>query len=370
MNVIRVRNVHEALPLALQVMSHAGIRTDSRNGACFQAPGPVSTVYSHPMERVLFWEERNANPFFHYFESLWMLGGRNDVESVARFAGNMNNYSDDGKTFHGAYGYRWRVGMPSAVAAGWRSRDQLAHIGQALRDNPRDRRQVLQMWDAESDLGNPCKDVPCNDTATFQVSPDTGCLDLVVFNRSNDIVWGCYGANAVQFSTLLEYVSARAGLRPGTYTQISVNWHGYDATYTPLLHRMQERAMRDVPPEVRDGDLGALINEPSPYELTQCRPYALMHPGEDPDMWDRDLHRILANAGRCPTNRVFSCGHFAEVTIPILEAHDTYKDRNDEARFESALKSIEKCRASDWRLACTDWLLRRWKNWRASADSR
>ena len=51
-----------------------------------------------PCERVLLYPERNANPFFHLYESLWMLAGRNDVAGPARYAKNMNNYSDNGVT--------------------------------------------------------------------------------------------------------------------------------------------------------------------------------------------------------------------------------------------------------------------------------
>ena len=69
MKVLQVRNVHEALPRALQLLDREGIRRESRNGPVIQGP-PVATVYMHPWERVLFWPERDANPFFHLYESL------------------------------------------------------------------------------------------------------------------------------------------------------------------------------------------------------------------------------------------------------------------------------------------------------------
>ncbi len=86
MNVISVRNVHEALPEALRFLRQTGVPRDSRNGAVLQAPCPVTTVYRRPDERVLFWPERDANPFFHFMESLWMLAGRNDVAWPADLA--------------------------------------------------------------------------------------------------------------------------------------------------------------------------------------------------------------------------------------------------------------------------------------------
>lgn len=363
MNVLRVRNVHRALPLAVEMLRVSGVRRSSRNGDVFQSEHPVSTVYAEPLERVMFWPERDANPFFHFFESLWMLGGCNDVTSVQRFAGQMGAYSDDGETFHAAYGYRWRVGMPSGNAVNHAAlnahMDQLPRIAASLRDNPLDRRQVLQMWNSLSDLNSQSKDLPCNTTATFQTSP-SGQLCLVVFNRSNDIIWGCYGANAVQFSTLLEYVARRAELPVGTYTQVSVNWHGYDATFTPLLHKFQTTAMQDVPEEARDGDITSLIEEDCPYATGQARAYPLMSPDTDPDAWDQCLRHLLASKGRAPVAGRWQDDFFVDVAIPILQAHDVYKDTADETRYEQALKRLEKCRASDWRLACSEWITRRW----------
>src|SRR3989304_1089903 len=108
MQVLRVRNVHEALPLGIAMLEEFGSRGESRNGSVLVMDEPVTTVYERPRERVIFWNERDANPFFHFYEGLWMLGGRNDVKSLTRFVKRMESYSDDGKTFHGAYGYRWR----------------------------------------------------------------------------------------------------------------------------------------------------------------------------------------------------------------------------------------------------------------------
>jgi hypothetical protein len=227
MKLIEARNVHEAFPKALGYLWEAGIPRDSRNGPVLVAPEPVATVYTHPVERVIFWAQRDANPFFHLYEALWMLAGRRDVAGPVRYAKNMVNFSDDGETFHGAYGYRWRRHFQEHV--GWEPSgdyDQLAAIAKALQQNPDDRRCVLQMWDPEADLGRVGKDVPCNVTATFQRGAE-GELNLVVFCRSNDIVWGAYGANAVHFSFLLEYMALWIGCPMGTYTQISVNWHGY-----------------------------------------------------------------------------------------------------------------------------------------------
>jgi hypothetical protein len=224
MRVIHGQNAHQILPAAIRLLRIEGIQRSSRFGDVLQLPDVVTTVYDRPWERVVFWPERDANPFFHLYESLWMLAGRNDLASLTRYVKSFSQFSDDGKTLRGAYGFRWRQFF---------SRDQLAVIVSQLRDNENDRRCVLQMWDTDRDLGQQKKDLPCNLIATFQVNT-VGELELVVFCRSNDIVWGAYGANAVHFSFLHEFMAAAIGVPQGRYTQISVNWHGYLKTLEPV----------------------------------------------------------------------------------------------------------------------------------------
>src|SRR4051812_37796218 len=76
--VIDVDNVNQAWPLAVRLLQSEGVPRESRYGPVLEHPEPVTTVYRKPWQRVLFDEVRDANPFFHFFESLWMLGGRND----------------------------------------------------------------------------------------------------------------------------------------------------------------------------------------------------------------------------------------------------------------------------------------------------
>lgn len=370
MNIIRTRNVHRALPLALELLRTVGVKRTSRNGDVLVSASPVSTVYDNPTERVLFWADRDANPFFHFYESLWMLAGRDDVPSTIRFVKNFGQFSDDGKVFHGAYGHRWRKGMPAEYRSSpdnFGELDQLPIISDALKENKFDRRQVLQMWDSQSDLTAQKKDVPCNLTATFQADEDDN-LNMVVFNRSNDIIWGCYGANAVHFSYLLEYVAGRAGLAVGTYTQISVNWHGYTDLFTNLYEAMLVQANSGSPEGATEGDLTPLIEETCPYGLEQVVPYPLMHKSTPIGDWDASLQQLVKYCGKTPSAGRFMDPFFEDVAIPILKAHDAYKDQTGEKRFTNSLKEIELCRASDWRLACSEWLMRRYRKFTKDSD--
>lgn len=340
MKVIEASSADEALSRGLVLLQTIGEPRESRAGPVLVSPYPVTTVYPRPDRRVLTNAARDANPFFHLFEALWMIGGRNDVNFPARFNARVREFSDDGETFHGAYGWRWRQ------LWGF---DQIESIVKALRANPACRRQVLQMWSPGWDLNpNPnSKDLPCNLCCHVQVS-SAGRLDLTVFCRSNDIVWGAYGSDLVTFSILAEYLAAQVGVPLGTYYQISDNWHGYVATAKPL---MTPATYAWRPADRYDLDL-------TPFPLV-----------DDASAWDTDLAQFFERG----ISERFYEPFFEGVVKPMWQAWDAFKSGSDD-RFDRALEHIRHCLAVDWRIAATEWLERRKQRWaqkqsKGSSDS-
>lgn len=332
MHVLNVRNVHEALPEAIHYLLNNSVIRESRNGEVLVSPQPVTTLYRSPRERVLFWELRDANPFHNVMEGLWMLAGRNDVEWPARFAKGMRRYSDDGLHLHGAYGHRWRTSF---------NFDQLRLIFERLKVDKTCRRQVLQIWDPALDGHDQAgmRDLPCNLTVTFQISP-LGCLDIVVFSRSNDLVWGTYGADAVHFSMLQEYMASRIGVPPGLYWQVSVNFHAYRKTFDPIVSIANHRRM---PPY-----FGA-IDRLNPY-VGMEQPTPLVG-GTDPEAWDAEL-KVFLDEGALTGYRV---DYIRRVAVPMLSAHDAYKA----GELDIALGHCSRIGSADLRRACSEWIQRR-----------
>ena len=109
-----------------------------------------------------------------------------------------------------------------------------------------DRRAVLEMWDAEGELrmANSCKDHPCNTHIYFNVRDNI--LDMTVCNRSNDMIWGALGANAVHMSILQEYIASHIGARVGIYTQFSNNLHAYTEVLKTLEGMQPDSASYNV----------------------------------------------------------------------------------------------------------------------------
>jgi thymidylate synthase len=344
MKTFNVRNVHQALPAVLAHLLSENVRTESRNGPVLRFSGPVATRYLRPEERVMFWAERDCNPFFHLYESLWMLAGRNDLTPLTYFVPRMADFSDDGQTLHGAYGYRWR--------RWFNGKDQLEQIITALRNDPTDRRQVLSMWDAREDLGRQGKDLPCNLQALFCVN-EFNRLDMMVTNRSNDIVLGAYGANAVHFSYLHEYLSRRIGIGQGSYWQVSMNFHAY---VNPQLEKVAEMVAR-----LSEVDAGRTRDLFDPYEAGEVEPYPLMNAATSPEDWAQDLYRFLSVTVPeiMDKSLAWSDPFFAEVAMPMLRTFYAYKSNPAGRKFERAQACTFDILASDWRRAAQEWIERR-----------
>lgn len=346
---ITARNVNHALESGLHHLKNEGVITGSRNGPVLVAPGPVVTAYKKPMERVLWCPVRDANPFFHLFESMWMLAGRNDTATLTPLVPRMGMFSDDQKTLNGAYGYRWREHF---------GYDQLKEISKMLAKDPSTRRAVLSMWDPMGtpeeegdqlpDLVNQgSKDLPCNTHIYFDAS--RGKLDMTVCNRSNDVIWGAYGANSVHMSFLHEWMALASGLEVGIYYQFSNNYHIYVARedvqrllYCPAT---VDRAHWRVDYQ--------MLNEYN-FAATQNNPRPLLTPNE----W-RAAHGFLdemeewcANGGKL-TQPLYAFTQ--DVLNPVMQAHRLYK----EGDTRRAVAALAQAKHSDWRTACLMWLNRR-----------
>jgi thymidylate synthase len=316
------RNVNDLLPRVTEaLLQQPG--GQSRNGPVRKFPHPVIIAYDQPQERVLFNAERDANPFFHLVESLWMLAGRSDLATLTPYVKRMAEFSDDGgKTQPGAYGYRWRRHF---------DRDQLPWAINRLRNNPNDRRVVIQMYDADRDqeaTDKEGRDIPCNLTALLGVN--NGKLDLTVYNRSNDAIWGALGANAVHFSVLQEYLASKIGLPIGRYYQISNNLHGYDATINK-----------------------GTAEGPDFYESGEVRPTPMFNGDELGIEFDHDLAMFFDDPARAGIRNDF----LRKIACPMVMAHRAYKDGDPDAARE--IIATQMPNDNDWRKGAEIWLSNR-----------
>lgn len=322
-------NVNEALKVLMQVIQVEGVKEESRAGDVLAMPTPVAVTYLNPLKRVLLSEERDANPFFHVMESLWILAGREDVAFLKYFNKRMASFSDNGVTFHGPYGHRLRNHFGI---------DQISMLIKKLRENPKDRRTMLSIWDPASDLDGISGDIPCNDMVHFRIVD--GKLNMMVFNRSNDLIWGMTGANAVQFSFLLEYVACAVGVEVGTYTQVTGNLHAY--TDGPAGEAFEKcKSIVEIDPYDRLPQNTTLPLFESPMRMLSFNldTYSLFQSFDDPGL-------------QYPHEIVYASDYFRKIVSPMLIAWAEYK-AND---LESAIHYCGAIGQADLRIACTNWM--------------
>jgi thymidylate synthase len=335
---------------------------------------PIIVTYEKPLERVLTNPNRDANPFFHLYEALWMLAGRNDVAPLKYYNSKVDQFSDGGETFNGAYGHRWRYAKETRPVTfidgfgggGHKERvDQLDILVAHLKADRNSRRAVLNMWNVEGDLlkvGN-SKDVCCNLEVMFSIrshyaspefSGEIKLLDMTVTNRSNDMVWGMLGANYVHFSFLQEYMAAKIGVDVGVYNQFSNNLHVYDWNWKPdeWNEGMVDYYDRTYHPFRPKFEHVPLVDDPETFDA-ELQEFVETHENGE---------RVnFEGAGR----RVWKERFFREVAHPMMCAFHCHKaGAYDEAAIWLGLEpgltdGLSPVRAHDWAMVAEEWIDRR-----------
>ncbi len=188
---------------------------------------PATIILNKPRERFLTCPGRLIHPFFQIMESLWILGGRGDIEWICHYLKNMAKYSDGQTEFHGAYGIRMRhSGCHRDSPDDMTGLDQFKNCYDYLKKDPDTRHACMSLWNPQFDhVGVTTNDRPCNVFLHFLIR--NGKLDLTIFNRSNDVHWGLFNTNVVQFSVILETMAMLLDLPIGKQIHMTNSLHMY-----------------------------------------------------------------------------------------------------------------------------------------------
>jgi len=184
----------------------------------------VATV-ANPRDRWLSVQGRKSSAVAAICETLWVLAGRNDLKLLSRVLPRAPDFSDDGMTWRAAYGPRLY------------SHSQIDSVINRLRNNPNTRQAYLTIYDPalDSDKGlmfsapigeAKTKDMVCNFALAFSIK--NGKLDITVFNRSQDVLWGMSSINFIEFSIIQEIIARVLQVDVGVYRLVSNNLHYYN----------------------------------------------------------------------------------------------------------------------------------------------
>ena len=183
------------------------------------------------------------------------------------------------------------------------------------------------MWDPIADFDEDGKDFPCNMSICFRIRDNR--LDMTVFNRSNDIIWGAYGANAVHMSMMQEYVASLLRIHVGRYNQVSNNFHAY----VDILDKIGKP-------------------QPHPLDLYDMNTVNTMPMVKEPRCWDTELQHWMKDWKQA---RIYNNPIFPTVATPMAWAYQYFKGKN----YPKALEMVKRIHAPDWRRSCKEWLTRR-----------
>ena len=187
----------------------SGEAVKPRGITCYERRAVTLTLLD-PTRNVITHKARKLNYHFMVAEWLWMLFGLDDVQTIAGYNKGIAQFSDDGKTFFGAYGPRI-----------YRDLDAIVEL---LKRDPDSRQAIICTWQPAA-LHTQTKDVPC--TMTWQFFIRNEKLELQVNMRSND-VWLGLPYDLFNFTMMQRVVAATLGVEPGPYTHHVGSLHLYE----------------------------------------------------------------------------------------------------------------------------------------------
>lgn len=245
---------------ALQTVISDGVSSAPRGKPVIELPYPIVLVLENPAAPLVTSPGRRVNYRFGMAEAMWILSGRDDLESLRPYNKLMATYSDDGVRMWGAYGPLVMGQLPHVISTLKRDRDSrqaisvswrpMVHEVQPSSDCLKSKTAFAAARAAglmtETDVTLSCdtdaqrsmfpsprwdgaswrsKDVPC--TVAWHFTVRDGALILTVFMRSND-VWLGLPYDLLNFTTVQRVVASMLDLKVGEYRHIVSNLHIYE----------------------------------------------------------------------------------------------------------------------------------------------
>lgn len=194
------------------------------------------TIVIDMKDSVITIPERKMNHRFMAANAFWICSGDDSVAGIEPYNRHIAQFSDDGKTFFGAYG-------PRIV-------QQMGHVVDALVKDQNTRQATLTTW-----RPNPIhtKDVPCTVAMDFKIRG--GELNCHVFMRSSD-AWLGVPYDLFDFSMVAAHVGHYLGqcgvdIKLGRLFLTAASSHLYEENFD-AAHQIVQAYMLDA---VGNGDM-------------------------------------------------------------------------------------------------------------------
>ena len=166
-----------------------------------------------PNSSLIYIPGRNFSLVHAIHESLLIFCDDNHVKVAGYFNKNIAQFSDDGTTLYGSYGHRIATKMQGVL-------DKLKE--------DHDTRQALLTIHRVDDSIVKTKDPPCTITLQFTIRDEK--LNMHVYMRSNDIVWGT-PYDVFVFTTIQKVFANTLGIPVGKYYHTATSLHMYERDF-------------------------------------------------------------------------------------------------------------------------------------------
>lgn len=253
--------INDFLVKSSRLLLENGVVRETRGKRCYELPEPFVFKITEPTARLVTIPERKWNLTLPYAESLWLASGRNNMDFITHYLRRMNDFSDDGLFMRAGYGPRLRAyngdfqdyQVYEVLPHEGRLIDQFKYVVNCFGKDPNTRRAVINIDDVMKDEFEAdgeikvTRDIPCTRLLHFLRNGLTGKLDLTVYMRSNDMLWGASAVNIFNFTFMQEYFASILRLEVGSYYHIANNFHYYEDKRNMLETLAAEHDYVDVP---------------------------------------------------------------------------------------------------------------------------
>ncbi len=257
----KYKGINSFLVGASSLLLKHGVKRKIRGYNCIELPEPFMFKITNPTARIVTISQRKWNPILPFAESLWLALGRNDLKFIGHYLKNMKNFSDDGFYLRGGYGPRLRKfdGQTNDYKSNFfkdkehkNEVDQFDLVYKTFKNDINTRQGVITIGDPIKDgfdlTGGlkQTKDFPCTRVLHFQKKANENKLNLTVYMRSNDFLWGASAVNIFNFTFMLEYFSKILSLDIGYYYHIAGNFHYYENFETTIKEISKVKNYQDI----------------------------------------------------------------------------------------------------------------------------
>jgi len=198
---------------------------------------PAIMILTNPTNRTLIYPGRGNNPFSTLFETIWLLGSKdNDITYLSKFLPRAKDYSDNPDDIKP----KWRAGYPERLRA-YRANptvepiNQLRYVYDKLSSDPQTRQAVAIFWNPYLDdyekpgVLKKSRDYSCSQLLNFLIRD--GKLDLTFYIRSNDAIFGMTSINIYEFTAIQEIMAKCLNVKIGKLYYMANSLHLYAKHY-------------------------------------------------------------------------------------------------------------------------------------------